>query len=448
MEFKLPEMGEGVHEGELVKWRVKEGDAVKDDQPLCEVMTDKATIEVPSPFSGKVTALMAKEGQMVSVGQSLLSYEGGGASKGAAATSVASPPIAAANGPAPSATPAHTQKPAAMTAAPTTSSATAASRSSSGAAASSQGAMAAGSADWSPVLASPSTRRIAREAGVSLSNVPATGPHGRILREDLERFLSGGGSARPVTTPNRGGTTHPTGGEQRIPLKGLRRKIAEKMRLSKDKAAHFTFVEEADVSALVKLRNEAKVMGAEQGVKVTYLPFLMKAMVAALRQYPMLNATLDEGKDEIVYKHYFNISLSIQTDEGLTAPVIKNVEHKSIFELARDIEAVVTRAREKKLTREDFEGGTITLTNAGTIGGLFTTPIINFPEVAILAFNKIFRRPVARTIKGVERVVIRDWTYFSISLDHRIVDGANAAEFMKLFIKYVENPGLLVLDSF
>jgi pyruvate dehydrogenase E2 component (dihydrolipoamide acetyltransferase) len=173
----------------------------------------------------------------------------------------------------------------------------------------------------------------------------------------------------------------------------------------------------------------------------------MKAMVAALRKHLMLNSTLDETTNEIIVKYYYNISMSIQIDDGLTAPVIKNVESKSILQLAQEIQQVVDRARQKKLTLEDFQGGTITLTNAGSIGGLFTTPVINFPEVAILGFNKIFRKPVVKTIKGQEKIVIRDWTYFSMSLDHRIVDGAEAAEFMKTFVQYFESPTLLVMES-
>jgi pyruvate dehydrogenase E2 component (dihydrolipoamide acetyltransferase) len=173
----------------------------------------------------------------------------------------------------------------------------------------------------------------------------------------------------------------------------------------------------------------------------------MKAMVAALKHYPILNATLDEERGEIVYKHYYNIGLSVQTDDGLTAPVIKDVGNKSVLEIAREIQAVVDRARSKRLTMDDLQGSTITLTNVGSIGGLFATPVINYPEVAILGFNKIARKPVVKTVNGKEEIVIRDWTYFSISLDHRIVDGAIGAEYIKLLIQYIENPSLLLLES-
>lgn len=418
MQFKLPELGEGVHEGELVKWRVKPGDSIQHDQPLCDVMTDKATIEIPSPHAGKVTEIHAKEGEIVKVGQLLVSFDGAGkaASAPASSSSKTSAPEKA-----PTPAPAKSSPAPMAVSGPT-------------------GAVSNGG----PVLAAPSTRRLAREKGVELGSVQGSGPHGRIMREDVEKIIGGGGG---VSAPSVSRPMHPAGGETRVPFRGLRKKIAEKMRLSKDHAAHFTYVEECDATALVKLREQAKEIGAKQGVKVTYLPFLMKAMVAALRQYPILNSSLDEEKGELVYKHYFNIGLSVQTDDGLTAPVIKDVEHKSILEIARDIQNVVDRARNKRLTMDDLQGGTITLTNAGSIGGLFATPVINYPEVSILGFNKIFRKPVARTIKGVEKIVVRDWTYFSISLDHRVVDGAIGAEFMKLFIQYIENPSLLLLET-
>jgi len=273
-----------------------------------------------------------------------------------------------------------------------------------------------------------------------------TGPHGRVLKEDLSS-AGGVGLAKPGLQSGSVSCSREAGflPEERVPFKGLRKKISEKMRLSKDHAAHFTYVEEADATELVALRNQAKEMAAKQGIKLTYLPFVMKAMVAALKKYPILNSSLDEAKGELVYKRVYNIGLSVQTEEGLTAPVVKDVAHKSVLELAKEIQDLVDRARAKKLTMEDLQGGTITLTNAGSIGGLFATPVINYPEVAILGFNKIFRKPVARIVQGKEEVVIRDWTYFSISLDHRVVDGAIGAEFMKLLIQFIENPSLLLL---
>ncbi len=410
MEFRLPELGEGVSEGELIKWRVKEGEMVKDDQPLCEVMTDKATIEIPSPFSGKIKQLVAKEGEIVKVHQLMVVAEGASGSTGASAAPAAHAAPAA-----------EAPRPAASVAA---------------------AAPAPAMKTSADVLASPATRKMAREQGVDLGSVQASGPHGRVLMDDLTRALSGVNTSAPAVKSSR---VFAAGEVERTPIRGMRKKISEKMRLSKDKAAHFTYVEEADATELVRLRTQAKAIAEKQGIKLTYLPFILKAMVAALKQHPRLNSTLDEATNEIVTHHTYNISLSVQTEDGLTVPVVKHVEQKTIFELAREIADIVDRARKKKLVMEDFQGSTITLTNAGSIGGLFATPIINYPEVAILGFNKIFRKPVVVNRGGKEKLAIRDWTYFSISMDHRILDGAEAAEFMKTFISFIENPSLLIL---
>ncbi len=425
MEFRLPELGEGVNEGELVKWRVKEGETVKDDQPLCEVMTDKATIEIPSPFSGTIKQLVAKEGEIVKVHQLMVVAEVAGGSAALAK---------------PSHAPAQASNPGSVAgAAPSAPVAAAPAASAS-----------AGSGD---VLASPATRRLAREKGIALASVAASGLHGRVLMQDVERAMNGSGASAVASAgasaagPVRAARTFAPGEVERTPIRGMRKKISEKMRQSKDKAAHFTYVEEADATELVRLRSQAKVIAEKRGIKLTYLPFILKAMVAALRHHPKLNSTLDEGTNEIVTHHTYNISLSVQTEEGLTVPVVKHVEQKNIFELAAEIADLVDRARKKKLVMEDFQGSTITLTNAGSIGGLFATPIINYPEVAILGFNKIFRKPVVINKGGKEKLAIRDWTYFSISMDHRILDGAEAAEFMKTFISYIENPSLLLLES-
>lgn len=449
MELKLPELGEGVHEGELVKWLVKPGDEVKHDHVLAEIMTDKATVELPSPFSGKVTEVLAKEGQTVHVGQVLLKFEGAGGAKTASASAAAPAPEKK-----------EAPKPSAPTKAPTSHAPAMAAKPAAG----NGGGRSEGSAPMltlgGAVTAAPAARAFAREAGIDITQVSGSGPSGRVMKEDIEKFIgnggakSTGGGATSAGTPKfvsgyatRAGNQTPTELETQIPFKGLRKKISEKMRQSKDHAAHFTYVEECDITNLVELRAKAKEIGTAAGVKVTYLPFIMKAMVAALKRYPMLNSELREEEGVIIQKNYYNIALSVQTDDGLMAPVVKDVGNKTILEIAADIEGLAARARTKKLTMDDNTGGTITLTNAGTIGGLFATPVINYPEVAILGFNKIFRKPVVKTIGGKEEIVIRDWTYFSISLDHRIVDGAVGAEFMKLFISYIENPALLVMES-
>lgn len=449
MQFKLPELGEGVHEGELVSWKVKVGDSVGYDQPLCEIMTDKATVEIPSAFKGKVGKLDAKEGEVVKVGQVMLTFEG---AEGAATVSASNGSNGHTTSHAPAPQVSGPQASAPMSAAAPKTSAPVKTPAAAPLASVAPGFSENLSIETRP-LAAPSTRKFAREQGVDLGRVPGNGPHGRILTQDVENFVRGGGAgATAGGTPSFkapiGKTSIPQGQlEERVPFKGLRKKIAEKMRQSKDHAAHFTYVEECDATALVELRKQAKEIGAKQGIKVTYLPFLMKAMVACLRKYPIMNSSLDEEKSELVYKHYFNIAISVQTEDGLTAPVVKNVQDKSVLQIAKEIEDLVSRARAKKLSMEDLTGGTITLTNAGSIGGLFATPIINYPEVAIFGFNKIFRKPVVINTGGKEEIAIRDWTYFSLSLDHRVVDGAIGAEFMNDFIKYIQNPSLLILEG-
>ncbi|MBN21496.1 MAG: hypothetical protein CL678_09445 [Bdellovibrionaceae bacterium] len=421
MEFRLPELGEGVNEGELVKWRVAVGDNVAHDQILCEIMTDKATIEIPSPFAGPVTELHHQEGDTVEVDSVLITYSGDG--KEEAPVKKEEKKIEKKEVPVAQSTPQSNPPSVTVSAAPVVPSV------------------------GGKVSAAPSVRRLAREAGIDLLQVTGTGAGGRVTQSDVQKMIRGGGALAAGAPKFASRQVKPAGGERVIPFKGLRKQIAKKMRESKDKAAHFTYVEEADATALVRLRKQAKELGAAQGVKVTFLPFIMKAMAAALKQHPELNSIVDDENNQIIQKNDFNISLSIQTDDGLTAPVISAVGQKSILEIAAEIQDIVERARKNKLTMDDFKDGTITLTNAGSIGGLFSTPVINYPQVAILGFNKIFRKPVVRNVRGVEKVVIRDWTYFSISLDHRVVDGAIAAEFMKTLIRYVENPSLLLLDT-
>jgi pyruvate dehydrogenase E2 component (dihydrolipoamide acetyltransferase) len=378
-EFKLPELGEGVHEGELVRWAVQVGDQVQFDQILCEIMTDKATIEIPSSLVGKVKTLNAKPADMVRVGQTLIHFEG-------------------------SAEVQKEEKPA-STPKPFVEMKTEQSHS---------------------VLAAPIVRKKAYEQNIDLNQIKGSGEKGRILLDDLQ--------AQPVLmSPSS---------DQRIPLMGLRKKIAQKMRHSVDHAAHFTYVEEANASALVALRNALKSSAAEKGVKLTYLPFIFKAMVAALKDYPVLNANFDDESNTLIVKNQYHFGLSVQTDDGLMAPVIKNVDQMSLLQIAKEIDRLATLARNKKLSAAELSGGTMTVTNIGSIGGLFATPIINYPEVAILGLNKITKKPI---VKENNEIGIADWTYFSLSLDHRVIDGATAAFFMKRFIQIIETPQLLLL---
>jgi 2-oxoglutarate dehydrogenase complex dihydrolipoamide succinyltransferase (E2) component len=401
----LPDIGEGVAEGEVVKWLVKEGDEVKENQPLVEVMTDKVNVEIPSPKRGTILKLNAKEGEVVRVGQVLITIGEKGEQPSKAVTSVtAAEPIAPSR--------------AAMISPPIQSETSA--------------------PKPREILATPATRKLARDLGVDLAQVQGTGPGGRITDENVRRFKPGIKPAiAAITVPGR------RGAEERLPLRGVRRKIAEHMVKSKHTAAHVTHVDEVDMTEVVQLREKARQAAEKRGVKMTYLPFIIKALIPALKQYPYLNATLDDEKEEIVLKKYYNIGIATATDQGLVVPVLKDPEHKSITQLAEEIENLSTKARAGQLTLDEIQGSTFTITNVGGIGGVFATPIINYPEVAILGVHRITKRPIMKD----NQIVVRDMTYLSVSFDHRVLDGAMAAEFTNMIKEYLEDPKLLLLDT-
>jgi 2-oxoglutarate dehydrogenase complex dihydrolipoamide succinyltransferase (E2) component len=405
-EFRLPDIGEGVAEGEVVKWLVKEGAEVKENEPLVEIMTDKVNVEIPSPRKGTVLRLMAKEGAVVNVGQVLLVI----GEKGEQVK-----------------TPAQEPTDASMQIAPK--------------AGAPQPVSLETSAPERPreILATPATRKLARDLGVDLSLVSGTGPSGRIIDEDVQRFKRSGPGpvAVAVTTSGKQGI------EERIPLRGIRRKTAERMVKSKHTAAHVTHVDEVDMTEIVQLREKTKESAEKRGVKLTYLPFIIKALIPALKKYPFLNATLDDEKEQIVLKRYYNIGIATNTDQGLVVPVVKDADHKSVTQLAEEIGRLSERARAGQLTLEEIQGSTFTITNVGGIGGVFATPIINYPEVAILGVHKITKRPIVKE----NQIVIRDMTYLSVSFDHRVLDGAMAAEFMNVIKQYLEDPKLLLLET-
>jgi len=403
-EFRLPDVGEGVAEGEVVKWLVKEGEAVKENQPLVEVMTDKVNVEIPSPKKGTILKLMAKEGEVVKVGQPLLSITEASEQTITAKTQPASVP------PQPKPTPSTPPPPAAR---PTQ--------------------------KPHEILATPATRKLARDLGIDLALVQATGPAGRITEEDVQRFKQVGRVASQVTIQVVG----PRGAEERVPFRGIRRKVAEHMVKSKSTAAQVTHVDEIDMTEIVQLREKAKAAAEKRGVKLTYLPFIVKALIPALKQYPYLNATLDEEKAEIVLKKYYNLGIATDSEQGLVVPVLKDAEHKSITQLSSEIASLSEKARAGQLALDDVQGSTFTITNVGGIGGVFATPIINFPEVAILGVHKITKRPVVKD----NQIVIRDMTYLSLSFDHRVLDGAMAARFMVAVKQYLEDPKLLLLET-
>ena len=420
-EFHLPDIGEGIAEGEIVRWLVKEGQQCKEETPFVEVMTDKATVTITVPYDCVIKELRAKEGQVVPVESviAVLDLDAGVRTAPAATVAPAAAPAAK-----PAATP--VAKPATTPVA------------------------AAAFAPASPgkVLAAPATRRRARELGVDLARVAATGPRGRVTNDDLNTFLAGGAPATvpaTVAAKQEVRVAPPAAGrrEERTPFRGLRKKIAEAMARSKHTAAHFTYVDDLDVTELVKLRKQAKDLYAPQGVNVTYLPFIMKAVVAAMRAVPALNSTLDEAAQEVVTRHYYNFGIATDTDGGLIVPVVKNVDQKSIAQLAKEIQELAERTRAGKIAVEDLRDGTFTLTNAGNIGGLFATPVINFPEVAILGVHAIKKAPRVRD----DQIVVADVMYLSVSIDHRIVDGATGARWMNVVKQNLENPARLLLGS-
>lgn len=457
-EFKLPDIGEGVHEGEIVKWLVKEGDAVAVDQPLVEIMTDKATVEIPSAHAGQVESLKAKEGDVVKVGQTIMLLgDGAGASAGAAKSPAKPAPAAVASGEvdqdeppkaAARPTPPVAPRPAAQAPRPAPQPAR-------------QAVVPQANAEYvanpGSTRATPATRRLARDLGVDLTTVPASGPNGRVTKEDVQRYGGATSAGAPVpvrpssalakATTNLAAAartrSEPTELETLVPFRGIRRKISEAMTRSRTLIPEFTYVDEVNVSELVSFRKEMKAEAEKQGVKLTYLPFIVKALIRALREYPSLNATLDEEGGNIIVKNYYNIGIAVDTEDGLMVPNVKNADQKSILQIAAEITDLAERARSRKLTPEDMHGGTFTITNPGPIGGLVTAPVINWPEVAILAVHKIYRRPV---VKDDDSIGIADLMYLSIAVDHRVVDGATAARFMNIMIDYLSSPKKMLLD--
>lgn len=407
MDFKLPDIGEGVAEGEIVTWLVKAGDAIKEDQPFVEVMTDKATVQLPSPVAGTVKELRFKEGSVVKVGSVIAVFDATGAAKPASAAPAAKAEPAQARAAAPSSAP---------------------------------GGASVRTSD--KVLAAPATRRRAREAGIDLAQVRGTGPHGRVTNADLEGF-PGSGAAPRMAPARRPAAPLPQGPrEERIPLKGLRRKIAEQMRKSKDTAAHFTYVEECDMTEIVSLREAAKAQSAERGVKLTYLPFIIKALIPALREFPLVNSSLDDTSGEIVLKRYYHIGIAVDTQDGLMVVNVRDADRKSLWELAKEIDRLAAAARSGKATREELTASTFTLTSTGNVGGLLATPIINHPEVAILGVHQIKAKPAVRD----GHIVIRQIANFSISFDHRVVDGMMGARFLKRVLDTLEDPKRMLLE--
>lgn len=446
-EYRFPELGEGLHEGEIVKMHIAAGQAVTDEDILMEVQNDKAIMEVPCPVNGKVLEVFGKDGQTMRVGEvvAIIDAEGelpeqadGG--HGAEPSGHSGEAASAQGGADLKGQPA--QAPAQETAGEAAKPAEAA-------------APAPAAKDAALVLATPSVRKFAREKGVAIADVSGTGKNGRITREDVAGFAEGGApakseapsadaapaSAQAAAPAARAAQSGP-GVEERVPFKGIRKAIANAMVKSVYTAPHVTLMDEVDVTALVALRNRSKAFAEKKGVKLTYLPFIVKALVAAVREFPVMNAMIDEAANEIVFKKYYNIGIATDTDNGLLVPVVFDADRKNIWNIAKEIKDLATRGRDGKLGAGELRGSTISITNIGSAGGLFFTPVINFPESAILGVGRIDQKPVIKNGEIVPASVMA----LSLSFDHRIVDGATAQQFVNYIKQLLSDPELLVME--
>lgn len=420
-EYRFPELGEGLHEGEIIKMHIKPGDKITDDDIIMEVQNDKAIVEVPSPVNGTVLEVLTKDGQVCHMGEvvAIIDAEGDIPEQAAPADNHA----------------AQEEAPAPAAEAPKAE------------------ASAAPAAPNAEVLATPSVRKLARDLGVDIAGVPGTGKAGKITREDVEAFANGGAPAAAPAAKEDAAPAASTAAaaapaadrnaeEERVPFKGIRKAISNAMVKSAYTAPHVTIMDEVDVAELVAFRTRLKPIMEQKGTKVTYLPFIVKALIAAVRKFPVLNAMIDEESQEIVYKKYYNIGIATDTDNGLIVPVIKDADRRSIWMIADDIRDLANRGREGKLAPTEMKGSTISITNIGSAGGMFFTPIINFPEVAILGTGRITEKPVVKNGEIVAAPVMA----LSLSFDHRIIDGATAQNAMNYIKQLLANPELLVME--
>jgi len=417
-EFKFPDIGEGLTEGEIVRWLVKEGDEVKEGQPLVEVETDKALAEIPSPRTGVILKILAKEKEIVKVGQVMVVIGEKGEALAAPPSKPKSVGVVGELEEAPEEAPVVAAR-----------------------------AEAARPTFVSPhALATPAVRALAKELGVGIDKVKGTGPEGRVLEKDVRQAAEAkekGVEVTPVEAPKKVRKYDLYGYVDRIPLRGVRRSIAKAMVKSKYTAPHVTTMDEADVTELWKIREKEKKAAEKKGIKLTILPFIIKAVLAGLKEHPYLNATLDDEDEEIILKKYYNIGVATDTPEGLMVPVVKNANDKSILQLAEELTQLAEKARNRTIDLADLKGGTFTITNYGALGGIYGTPIINYPEVAILGTGKIKDMPMVMDGK----IEIRKILFLALSFDHRVVDGAEAARFLNTVIARLEDPDLILLET-
>ncbi|CDQ19901.1 dihydrolipoamide acetyltransferase family protein [Halobacillus karajensis] len=425
-EFKLPDIGEGIHEGEIAKWFVKPGDEVKEDDVLCEVQNDKAVVEIPSQVDGTVKDIHVDEGETTTVGTVIITIDDGSEDS----PSSEEPKEEAKEEKEEAAKEEKSEQPAA-------------------------------SSDDSNVdedrrvVAMPSVRKFARDNDVDIRKVQGSGKNGRILKEDVESFMNGGQpeagtdakaedkqekAAPAQQAAPAAGEAYP---ETREKMSGIRKAISKAMVNSKHTAPHVTLMDEVDVSELVAHRKKFKAVAAEQDIKLTYLPYVVKSLVSTLKKYPVLNTSIDDNTDEIIQKHYYNIGIAADTEKGLMVPVVKDADRKSVFSISSEINELAVKARDGKLSAEEMKGASTTITNIGSAGGQWFTPVINHPEVAILGIGRIADKPIVRD----GEVVVAPVLAISLSFDHRIIDGATAQHAMNNIKRLLNDPQLIMMEA-
>lgn len=425
-EFKFPDIGEGIAEGEIVKWFIKEGDEVKEDDVLCEVQNDKAVVEIPAPVDGTVKKLYVAEGEVARVGDTFVTFDAEGYESDVSEEDESTEAVeeeTSKEKPEPKEEKKETTKEVET------------------------------DSDSKRVIAMPSVRKYAREKDVNIQDITGTGKNGRILKDDIESFLSGDSSTPTAETVEKTAekveseqsVAVPTGSypETREKMTSMRKTIAKAMVNSKTKAPHVTLMDEIDVTELVAHRKKFKSIAAEQDVKLTYLPYVVKALVSASKNYPIINSAIDDETDEIVQKHYYNIGIAADTDKGLLVPVVKDVDRKSIFEISQEINVLAEKARDGKLKAEEMSGASNTISNIGSAGGQWFTPVLNYPEAIILGIGRIADKPIVRN----GEIVIAPVLALSLTFDHRIVDGATAQLAMNQIKRVLNDPQLIMMEA-
>lgn len=417
-QFKLPDIGEGIHEGEIVKWFVKPGDEVKEDDPIVEIQNDKAVVEIPSPVEGKVLEIKVEEGEVAVVGDVIITFEAEGYETDAEDDN------------------SNTEQE------------TIPEEKEESQQVETQSESQAQEDEKPRVIAMPSVRKYAREQSVDITQVKGTGKNGRILKEDIDAFVSGTSeqvdeTADVVEEREQTAEIGIREAETREKLRGIRRTIAKAMVHSKYTAPHVTHHDEVVVTDLVAHRNQYKEVAAEKGVKLTFLPYVVKAYVSALREFPVLNASIDDENEEIIFKHYYNIGIAADTPNGLIVPVIKEADRKSLLMIGKEISELATKAREGKLTSGEMRGSSSTISNLGSAGGQWFTPIINHPDVAILGIGRIEEKAVVQD----GEVVVAPVLALSLSYDHRLVDGVMAQQALNHVKRLLNDPQLLVMEA-